>query len=264
MTTKIFEPPRHKAHKEKKQSSFLCVLCAFVVRFGGATKYQKSLKLLSFPLLAVLFNHPAAAQLSDQVLVTRKTVPVATIKDRETINFFVEQYFIPEQKIDSIEVIDVLGDGFNEKDVLEVYPSKQLFSLSESDTALAVMRNWKRSSFIEVVAERGKRGEYVARSNFQAALAMFSGLVRLVEKNYVGRRLTLQFDFDGSENGAASLQIWGFQEEELLKMINPNDQFAHDMMFYTRSDTIYIEKPVYDVDYIQQTVRDTVRVAAKK
>jgi hypothetical protein len=126
------------------------------------------------------------------------------------------------------------------------------------------MRNWKRSSFIEVVAERGKRGEYIARSNFQAALAMFSGLVRLVEKNYVGRRLTLQFDFDGSENGAASLQIWGFQEDDLLKAINPRDQFAHDMMFYTRSDTIYIEKPVYDVVYIQQTVTDTVRVAAKK
>jgi len=219
---------------------------------------------LLFSLNVMMLSHPAAAQPSSQVLVTRKTVPVATIKDRETINFFVEQYFIPEQKIDSIEVIDVLGDGFNEKDVLEVYPSKQLFSLSESDTALAVMRNWKRSSFIEVVAERGKRSEYGARSNFPAALSMFNGLVRLVEKNYVGRRLTLQFDFDGSEKGAASLQIWGFQEDELLKALNPNDQFAHDMMFYTRSDTIYIEKPVYDVIYIQQTVTDTVRVAAKK
>jgi hypothetical protein len=193
--------------------------------------------------------------------VTRKTVPVATIKDRATINFFVEQYFIPEQKIDSLEVVDVLGDGFNEKDVLEVYPSKQLFSLSESDTALAVMRNWKRSSFIEVVAEKGK-GEYVARSNFPAALAMFTGLVRLVEKNYVGRRLTLQFDFDGSEKGAASLQIWGFQENELLKPPKPGDQFAHDMMFYTRSDTIFVEKPVYDVIYIRETVTDTLKLKA--
>jgi hypothetical protein len=204
------------------------------------------------------------AQTNSQVYVTRKTVPVATIKDRATINFFVEQYFIPEQKIDSIEVVDILGDGFNEKDVLEVYPSKQLFSLSESDTALAVMRNWKRSSFIEVVAEKNRRDEYVARSNFPAAVAMFTGLVRLVEKNYVGRRLTLQFDFDGSEKGAASLQIWGFQENELLRPPKPDDQFAHDMMFYTRSDTIFVEKPVYDVIYIQQTVTDTVRVRGSK
>lgn len=206
----------------------------------------------------------AFAQPNGQVLVTRKTVPVATIKDRATINFFVEQYFIPEQKIDSIEVVDILGDGFNEKDVLEVYPSKQLFSLSESDTALAVMRNWKRSSFIEVVAERNKRGEYEARSNFPAAAAMFAGLVRLIEKNYVGRRLTLQFDFDGSDNGAASLQIWGFQEYELLRPPKPGEEFAHDMMFYTRSDTIYIEKPVYDVIYINQTVMDTVRTGRSK
>jgi len=216
-----------------------------------------------FLFIVMILSHPATAQSTNQVYVTRKTVPVATIKDRPTINFFVEQYFIPEQKIDSIEVVDILGDGFNEKDVLEVYPSKQLFSLSESDTALAVMRNWKRSSFIEVVAEKNRRDEYVARSNFPAAVAMFAGLVRLVEKNYVGRRLTLQFDFDGSDKGAASLQIWGFQENELLRPPKPDDQFAHDMMFYTRSDTIFVEKPVYDVIYIQQTVTDTVRVSRK-
>jgi hypothetical protein len=221
-------------------------------------KQTKTILLIA--LIMAYGGSPIHAQLSNHVFVTRKTVPVATIKDRATINFFVEQYFIPEQKIDSIEVVDILGDGFNEKDVLEVYPSKQLFSLSESDTALAVMRNWKRSSFIEVVAEKNRRGEYIARSNFPAALAMFTGLVRLVEKNYVGRRLTLQFDFDGSDKGAASLQIWGFQENELLRPPKPGDQFAHDMMFYTRSDTIYVEKPVYDVIYIQQTVRDTVRV----
>jgi len=216
--------------------------------------------LIALASIAMLWLSAAFAQSTNQVLVTRKTIPVATIKDRETINFFVEQYFIPEQKIDSIEVVDVLGDGFNEQDVLEVYPSKQLFNLSQSDTALAVMRNWKRSSFIEVVAERGKRGEYNVRSNFPAAVAMFNGLVRIVEKNYVGRRLTLQFDFDGSENGAASMQIWGFQENDLLKPPKPGDQFAHDMMFYMRSDTIFVEKPVYDVIYIQQTVIDTVRV----
>lgn len=213
---------------------------------------------------AILSFSSAFAQVNNQVYVTRKTVPVATIKDRPTINFFVEQYFIPEQKIDSIEVVDILGDGFNEKDVLEVYPSKQLFSLSESDTALAVMRNWKRSSFIEVVAEKNRNGDYVARSTFPAARAMFAGLVRLVAKNYIGRRLTLQFDFDGSDQGAASLQIWGFQENDLLRPPKPDEQFAHDMMFYTRSDTIFVEKPVYDVIYIHQTVRDTVRVRGSK
>lgn len=220
---------------------------------------KKLLLLAAF--ITGLWFAPSHAQLPNHVLVTRKTVPVATIKDPAVINFFVEQYFIAEQKIDSIEVIDILGDGFNEKDVLEIYPSKQLFSLSESDTALAVMRNWRRSSFIEVVAEKNKRGEYVARSNFPAAVAMFNGLVRLVEKNYVGRHLTLQFHFDGSDKGAASLQIWGFQENELLRPPKPGDQFAHDMMFYTRSDTIYVEKPVYDVIYIQQTVTDTMRVS---
>ncbi len=211
--------------------------------------------------LMAIWALPAAAQFTDQVLVTRKTVPVATIKDRPTIKFFVDQYFITEDKIDSMEVIDILGDGFNEKDVLEVYPSKQIYNLSQSDTALAVMRNWQRSNFITVVGSKTKRGEFVAKTPYEAAKNMFAGLVRLLERNYVGKKLTLQFDFDGSDNGSAALYIWGFHnQKELEKPPGRGDQFAHDLIFYTRTDTVYVDKPVYDVIYIEQTVTDTVYV----
>ncbi len=53
MTAKIFTPQRHKAHKEK-QLNFLCVLCAFVVKFGcGQSRATKSSK--SFFKFAALF-----------------------------------------------------------------------------------------------------------------------------------------------------------------------------------------------------------------
>lgn len=213
-------------------------------------------------LVAALWVLPALAQTNQEVVVTRKTVPVATIKDRATIKFFVEQYFITEDKIDSMEVIDVNGDdSFNEKDVLEVYPSKQVYNLSESDTALAIMRNWQRSNFITVIGSKTKRGEFVTRTNYLAARNMFAGLVRLLERNYVGKKLKLQFEFDGSDNGAAALYVWGFNDsDELLKPPESGDQFAHDLIFYTRTDTVYVEKPVYDVIYIEQTVSDTVFV----
>jgi hypothetical protein len=216
----------------------------------------------AFPVLLVclVLTEPAAAQQTPkQVTVTRKPIPVATIKDRETIQFFVDQYFITEERIDSMEVIDILGDGFNEKDVLEIYPSKQLINLSESDTALAVMRNWQRSGYIEVVGSKNKKGEYEFRSTYPAAVAMSVGLVRLVEKTYVGQKLNLLFDFDDVE-GTAGLQIWGYKEEELLKPKNPAEQFAHDLFYYVRTDTVYVPKPVYDVIYIEQTVTDTVYV----
>jgi hypothetical protein len=32
------------------------------------------------------------------------------------------------------------------------------------------------------------------------------------------------------------------------------------LIFYTRTDTVYVDKPVYDVIYIEQTVTDTVYV----
>ncbi len=205
---------------------------------------------------------PAFAQLTDEVLVTRKTVPVATIKDRATIKFFVDQYFITEDKIDSMEVIDILGDGFNEKDVLEVYPSKQIYNLSESEAALTVMRNWQRQNFITLVGSKTKSGEFaLAKTPYESAKNMFGGLVRLLERNYVGKKLKLQFDFDGTDNGVATLYVWGFHDrEELLRPPSSGDQFAHDLIFYTRTDTVYVEKPVYDVIYIEQTVTDTVYV----
>jgi hypothetical protein len=219
-------------------------------------------KLAAALFLAAVWALPGLAQITDEVLVTRKTVPVATIKDKPTINFFVEQYFITEDKIDSMEVIDILGDGFNEKDVLEVYPSKQIYNLSESDTALAVMRNWQRQTFISLVGAKTKRGEFaLAKTQYEAAKNMFGGLVRLLERNYVGKKLKLQFEFDGTDNGSAKLDVWGFHDsKELLKPPESGDQFAHDLVFYTRTDTVYVDKPVYDVIYIEQTVTDTVFV----
>ncbi len=218
-------------------------------------------KLGAALLVVAVWALPAFAQLTDEVLVTRKIVPMATIKDRATIQFFVDQYFITEDKIDSMEVIDILGDGFNEKDVLEVYPSKRIYNLSESDTALAVMRNWQRMDFITVVGSKTEHGEFVTKTNYLAAGNMFLGLVRLLERNYVGKKLKLQFDFDGTDNGVATLDVWGFQDrDELLKPPESGEQFAHDLIFYTRTDTVYVEKPVYDVIYIEQTVTDTVYV----
>jgi hypothetical protein len=210
-------------------------------------------------LIGSIFSDPAAAQQSGRVIVYRKPMPVATIKDPETIQFFVEQYFITEDKIDSMQVVDIVGDGFNERDVLEVYPSKQLYNLSESDTALAVMRNWQRSGFIEVVAQKNKRGDFEAESQYPGATAIFAGLIRMVQGTYVGKKLNLIFEYDDTD-GVAALEIWGFREEELLKPKKPLEQFANDLLFYIRTDTVVVEKPVYDVIYIEQTVTDTVYV----
>ncbi|MDZ7292790.1 MAG: hypothetical protein ONB44_23745 [candidate division KSB1 bacterium] len=213
-------------------------------------------------LVITICTQPVLAQLSEDVIVTRKTVRVATVRDKPTIKFFVDEYFITEDKIDSIEVIDIVGDGFNEKDMLEVYPSKQLYSLSASDTALAVMRNWKVANSIELVGSKDKKGgQYIIPSSDKpAATAIFAGLMRLLERTYKGKKLSLRFDFDEKE-GVAGLQIWGYQEKDLEDIKKPLEQFAADLMFYTRTDTIYVPKPVYDVIYIQQTVTDTVYVS---
>jgi hypothetical protein len=203
---------------------------------------------------------PAASAQIEEVIVNLKTVDAATITNPADIRFFADQYFINE-KIDSLEVFDIRGDGFNETDVMQIYPSKRLINLSESDTALAVMRNWKRAGAIDVVGERNPvTGKIESTSNLKTALTMFASVVRLVEGVYAGRRLKLYFDFNG-EAGSAALKIWDFQDiQEMAKEPKDWKQFAHDLVFYTRTDTLYVDKPIYDVIYIEQTVTDTVYV----
>lgn len=210
-------------------------------------------------LVSWMWPQTICAQVSE-VIVNLKTVDAATIKDPVDISFFADQYFINE-KIDSLEVFDIRGDGFNETDVMQIYPSKRLINLSQSDTALAVMRNWKRSGAIDVVGERNKQtGKIEATSNLKTALTMFAAIVRMVESIYDGSRLKLYFDFDG-DAGTAALKIWGYENlHEMAKEPKDWKQFAHDLVFYTRTDTLYVDKPVYDVIYIEQTVTDTVYV----
>lgn len=204
---------------------------------------------------------PAAGRAqAEQVIVNLKTVDAAVIRDPADIRFFADQYFIDE-KIDSLEVIDIRGDGFNETDVMQIYPSKRLINLSQSDTALAVMQSWKRAGAIDIVGQRNPKTKQIeAHSNYLTASAMYASLVRLVQSTYQGQRLRLYFDLDDVA-GTAALKVWGFRDPKEMEK-EPKDwkQFAHDLVFYTRTDTIYVDKPVYDVIYIEQSVTDTVYV----
>mgnify|MGYP001593816801 CR=1 FL=1 len=214
---------------------------------------------LAFLLIALAST--GWAQANKEVTVTRRAVPVAVVKDEPTIKFFVDQYFITEDKIDSMLVIDITDNGFDEKDVLEIYPSKRIVSLSESDTALVMMSTWKRTGFISLTGSRTIKGGpiTVVDREFPVAREFFRGMVRLVEQTYKfeGRKLSLFFEFDDPK-GIASLQIWGFQNRaEMQEKPKSNNQFAHDLLFFTRTDTVYVDKPVYDVIYIEQTITET-------
>ncbi len=221
--------------------------------------------LVAALLTLALGSEPASAQ-SREVTVTRRAVPVAIIKDEPTIKFFVDQYFITEDKVDSILVLDLTGNGFDEKDVMEVYPSTKIFNLSESVAALELMRDWKRKGYLELGSKRNSRGQLELKDTENpVAQEFFRGMVRLIERTYKyeGRKLSLFFEFD-DKKGIATLQIWGYGDKsEMQEKPNPNNQSSHDLLFFTRTDTVYVKQPVYDVIYIEQTVTDTVKVYVK-
>lgn len=211
-------------------------------------------------VLLLMFSS-AWPQARKEVSVSRRAVPVAVVRDKPTIDFFVDQYFITDNPIDSMLVIDITDNGFDEKDVLEVYPTKRIINLSESEAALDTMRTWQRTGYIALTGQRNKQGQIEMREReYPVAREFFHGMVRLIEQtyNYKGRKLSLFFEFDDLQ-GLASLQIWGFADRnEMKEKPKSINQFAHDLLFFTRADTVYVSKPVYDVIYIEQV--DTVYV----
>ncbi len=218
--------------------------------------------LLPALLLAAGGVQTAAAQTDKEVVVSRKALPVAVIKDRKTIQFFVEQYFISASPIDSMVVYDMNENGFDDKDVLKIMPSDQLVNLSESETALDEMRKWKRTGFIEVLGAKNKYGQIeVHEKDFPVAREMHAGLVRMIEETYQikGKKLSLFFEFD-DVTGIASLNVWGFGDQKALKDTTRSFKHKHDLLFFTRTDTLEVLKPIYDVIYIEQTKRDTVYI----
>jgi len=209
--------------------------------------------------LCTMFPAGGWAQTTPPV-VKRKAVPVATVRDPQTVKFFVDQFMLPEARVDSIDIIDVVGDGFNDKDVLQVYPSKQVYNLSESDTVLNVMRNWERGGFITVVGSKNRRGQFEVRSKYPVAASLFAGMARVLERTYTGKKLTIMFDYDGTYN-TAELMLWGFlKDEDLRTPPDAVERFAHDLMLYIRSDTLQVPQPVYDVIFVEKVVTDTVYV----
>ena len=218
--------------------------------------------LLALGLSGLAGQPVAFAQSGKEVVISRKALPVAVIRDKEDIQFFVNEYFISEDRIDSMEVFDMNESGFDDKDVLKIYPSGKLVGLNQSETALDVMRRWRRTNHIELVGQRNEFDQIVVYDNqYPVAREMHAAMVRMVEElyNIKNQRLSLFFEFDDVK-GIAALRVWGFRDRKALQDTTRKHQYKHDLLFYTRTDTLYLDKPIYDVIYIEQTKRDTVYI----
>jgi hypothetical protein len=176
-----------------------------------------------------------------------------------------QQSITPEGRTDSLEIIDAMGNGFGENDLLVLYPSRQVFPLMTVEEPLkTMMDNWhynleQRTTPFTASQDIIKQA-HAERNPFDGLLSF---IVRGLEQFYSGR--VIEGTFRRDEN-SSYLALWNFSPDS-FRYKDPKNAGVSDTLHYydllniVSRDTTYIaDSTIYDVIYVYKTYRDTVYV----
>ncbi|HHL73396.1 MAG TPA: hypothetical protein ENJ29_12900 [Bacteroidetes bacterium] len=191
-------------------------------------------------LSCVLAGSLQAQEKSRAVTVEQINVARVILDDPEMIRFFVTEFFIPETLVTSIEIIDVTGNGFGEKDIAVTQPSEEIYFIFPSVEAQEKMNQWQFTPNFQIVGENLDPEVYAALPTNRAANNIFSGLLRALNRNYQGSSMKLRFERNAN---STLFEMWGYDNKELDYKPAPLTAGNDVIYIYTSiRDTIYVEK----------------------
>jgi hypothetical protein len=138
-------------------------------------------------------------------------IPMVTVDDRKTIDFFVEEFFLPETDYSRIEVIDTESNGFGKSDLIKFYPSGSMYYLDMvTDTAQKVMNSWEIEENLEIVSDIRAPGDYDTVQT--AEYGILSSLAKGIERNYKDSPINISVKRDST---GIIFEMWGFNADSL-------------------------------------------------
>ena len=179
-----------------------------------------------------------------------------------------QQAITPEGRVDSLEIIDAMGNGFGENDLLVLFPSRQVFPLMTVEEPLkAMMENWHYNLEQRTTPYTSSKDIAIqARSERNPFDGLLSYIVRGLEQFYSGP--VIEGTFRRDEN-SSYLALWNFSPDS-FRYRDPRNSGASDTLHYydllniVSRDTTYIaDSTIYDVIYVYKTYHDTVYVPAQ-
>ena len=119
-------------------------------------KASRWISSLAFAIMFFVASSGVAQEkIPERLTVEQVMVPKVTLADESLISFFVNEFFIPETLVTKIDIIDATGNGFGEKDLAITYPSREIYFIFPSDTAQAIMNDWKFTANFQIVGGTG-------------------------------------------------------------------------------------------------------------
>ena len=181
---------------------------------------------------------------STEIALDQTTVQTATIKNKNLISFFAEDFMIPEKEISWLVIYDLNGDGFGEAALARTYPGGRVYLITPGPKAQNIMNNWSFGGNIKFTANSDDPPELFeqAPDSIRAMGAIFGALLKGLRRNYKGQAVKLHLE---QNDNVTSMEMWGYNPQLMRYQPLPVAR-------------IPVEKPVMKLIYLEKTVVDSV------
>ncbi|MDZ7377617.1 MAG: hypothetical protein ONB13_13490 [candidate division KSB1 bacterium] len=198
-------------------------------------------------VMALILTKEIKAQ-TKSVLVDQTMVQTTTVLNPKLINFFVEEFMIPEKEVKKMVIYDLNGDGFGDKDIARTYPGGRFYVLSPSSKAQKIMNLWSFGGNIKFTANSNDSPELFehAPDSVRAQGAIFAELLRGLRRNYKGVPFKLHLEQDDK---VTAVEMWGY-DPNLMRYTPPPVNKVPEQIPVMK--LIYLEKTVVDSVYVNR------------
>ncbi len=210
---------------------------------------QRIIREIRFPILVVMLLQSGFAWTQQRsVVVDQAVVQTTTVTSKKLIDFFVEDFMIPEKDVKKMVIYDLAGDGFGDRDIARTFPGGKIYLLTPSAKAQKIMNMWSFGGNIKFTANSNDSPELFenAPDSVRAMGAIFAELLRGLRRNYKGVPIKLHLEQD---NNVAAIEMWGY-DASLMKYTPPPVNRVPEQVPVMK--LIYLEKTVVDSVYVQR------------
>jgi hypothetical protein len=212
---------------------------------------------------ALLLVILACAPLAPGAEVEFKMITVRSVLEPRDLALLRDELFLGSETIERILIVDVLNDGFDENDVVQLYPSGRVLRLQPISARLdSLLRSYRLPPNVEIHETRQYFSRYDslarAKGGGQAlGYGLMAGLTERLMRGYRGQNVEGYFKFNPT---AAVVQAWNFDSTAVH--FPPPDAPRVDTVRIFERDTIRVPE-VITVTPEPVVIRDTVFIPSE-
>ena len=188
----------------------------------------------------MLYSDQLISQIkNDGYIIDQRTQWVAIITSPTLIQLFVDEFYLFEEKITKIEVIDANNNGFSRGDLIRTYPSETIYFLDDpSEKLQSEMDRWRFQANFNVTLENTQTPEKLEKIPVQKAqYAIVASFLRGVARNYKNYPLKAWIERNDS---TMTFEMWGYSDTDLEYAPLPPSGYDYIVVYKTIKDTVFI------------------------